>query len=195
MAQGNPTYNQMVRGIMKSKLNHMSAMKKSIFQLPKKRDSNGLRYPDFTSRLKVDARILLCRVFGHRLSPNLSHNECARCGMSYAEIYARTQWRGVTSNLTFGQALEALLEGEWIYRRGWKDSKRSLFFLPGHLSSREYIADKDRQYHHFKNRGFKGLGTHFSGMYIRDVYSDGKMIDYKPTTEDLFAMDWEVLER
>jgi hypothetical protein len=45
------------------------------------------RFGWFPWKKRNNFKVLLCKIFGHRLNENPSHPWCERCGLAYEECY------------------------------------------------------------------------------------------------------------
>ncbi len=48
----------------------------------------------FRFGLKGNFKVLLCRIFGHRINDKPNHHRCGRCGLAYEECYHPDDWHG-----------------------------------------------------------------------------------------------------
>jgi hypothetical protein len=46
-----------------------------------------MNYHKYRFGLKENIKVLLCKIFGHRLNENPTHFWCERCGLSYESCY------------------------------------------------------------------------------------------------------------
>lgn len=44
-------------------------------------------YHKFRFGFKANFKVLICRIFGHRINENPAHHWCERCGLAYEEAY------------------------------------------------------------------------------------------------------------
>ena len=47
----------------------------------------------FRFGIRGNFRVLICRIFGHKLNSNYEHHWCERCGLAYEEIYHPKNYR------------------------------------------------------------------------------------------------------
>lgn len=46
-----------------------------------------MNYHRFRFGIRGNLKVLLCKVFGHRINENPAHPWCERCGLAYTECY------------------------------------------------------------------------------------------------------------
>ena len=46
-----------------------------------------MKYHKLRFGLKKNIKIIVCRIFGHRINKNPKHEWCERCGLAYEECY------------------------------------------------------------------------------------------------------------
>ena len=68
----------------------MEKTKKYKFKNKKKMKVN---HHKFRFGIKGNFKVLLCRIFGHKLNSEHEHHWCERCGLAYEEIYYPKNYR------------------------------------------------------------------------------------------------------
>ena len=53
----------------------------------KEKKYNKMKYHKFRFRFKKNIKVLICRIFGHRINNNPEFEWCERCGLAYEECY------------------------------------------------------------------------------------------------------------
>lgn len=51
-----------------------------------------MKYHKLRFGLKKNLKVLICRIFGHRLNENPENHWCERCGLAYEECYFPKKW-------------------------------------------------------------------------------------------------------
>jgi len=86
--------------------------------------------------------------------------------------------------MRFGEALDSMLLGRRVYRRGWNGKDMFIFYTEG----RTIPNDKARSFAHFKGDNVT-LGGHIDMKDAMGVYVSG----WTPSQADMMANDWQVI--
>lgn len=52
-----------------------------------------MKHHKFRFEINGNFKVLMCRIFGHRLNDNVNHHWCNRCGLAYEKIYHPYSYR------------------------------------------------------------------------------------------------------
>lgn len=112
-----------------------------------------------------------------------------------------------TKNLSYGKALEAVIEGKLIAREGWNGKGMFVFMRPGDELQIDMIVNKvkslpesfkkyvDQVMDDNHNPGEKGLGKIKFTPYLCMKAADGSIVNgWLASQTDMLSSDWCILE-
>lgn len=94
--------------------------------------------------------------------------------------------------MNFGQALEELERGRKVARKGWNGVGMFLYLVPGSIVPFEKLRGAAAEHLNRENVGQDAVAINW---HIDMKAADGLVeVGWRPTTRDMFALDWEVVE-